>query len=209
MAGWTDLANELLYSIFDYLPNRDLKNVRLTCRFLYTVTPLTLSRVFISSFKRDLDVLRSIAEHPVFSQQVTEIVWDERRLHLREANHIELAQLYDTGAYNYQSSSGSLVQGDESTYPSGAPGFLQKALIKLYGHMGEWQRAHILLLRLYGEQQSVLESYEDVETFRFALHAFPRLRRITITNNAPKTCTGLPSYSTPLVRSLPSWLLKP
>ncbi|OJD18819.1 hypothetical protein ACJ73_08687 [Blastomyces percursus] len=30
MAGWTDLANELLYAIFDYLPNSDIKNVRLT-----------------------------------------------------------------------------------------------------------------------------------------------------------------------------------
>ncbi|KKZ60450.1 hypothetical protein EMCG_00736 [[Emmonsia] crescens] len=209
MAGWTDLANELLYGIFDFLPNSDVKNIRLTCRFLYTVTPLTLSRVFISPFKRDLEVLRSVANHPVFSQQITEIVWDDRRLHLDEARHIEIAQFYDTGVCNVQSVSGHLEQVDESRYVDGRRGSLQKALIGLYGHMGEWERAHHLLLRLYDEQQSVLDSCEDVETFRFALQAFPCLRRVTIADNCLKKCVEWHRYSTPLMRSLPSWLLKP
>ncbi|PGH06968.1 hypothetical protein GX51_02006 [Blastomyces parvus] len=209
MAGWTDLANELLYGIFDYLPNSDIKNVRLTCRFLYIVTPLRLNRVFVSLFRRDLDVLRSIANHPVFSEQITEVVWDDRRLHINEGMHIEIAQIFDTGTDNVQSSYEHLVPVGNSSYRDGQLSTFQKALSKLYGHMGEWERANHLLLRLYNEQQSILESNEDVETFRFALQAFPRLRRVSIANNCPSTCAELPRYCTPLLRLLPSWLAKP
>ncbi|KLJ13787.1 hypothetical protein EMPG_11286 [Blastomyces silverae] len=209
MAGWTDLANELLYAIFKHLPNSDIKNIRLTCRFLYIVTPLRLNPVFITPFRRDLDVLRSIANHPVFSEQITEVVWDDRRLHINEDSHIEVAQYYDTGADNVQPSTEHLAPVDDSSSRASQRGTFQKVLSKLYGHMGEWERANHLLLRLYDEQQSVLESNEDVETFRFALQAFPRLRRVTIAKNCPNTCAELHRYSTPLMRLLPAWLVKP
>ncbi|OAX84185.1 hypothetical protein ACJ72_01460 [Emergomyces africanus] len=143
------------------------------------------------------------------TEQITEVVWDDRQLHINEGMHIEIAQNCDTGTDNVQLSFEHLASVGGSSYRDGRLCTFQIALRRVYGHMGEWERANHLLLRLYNEKQSILESNEDVETFRFALQAFPRLHRVSIANNCPSTCAELPRYCTPLLRLLPSWLARP
>ncbi|PGH12629.1 hypothetical protein AJ79_04127 [Helicocarpus griseus UAMH5409] len=208
MAGWTHLANELLCAIFSLLPNSDLKSIRLTCKFLYTVTPLRLSRVYISPFKRDLDTLRSVAYHPVFCNQVIEIVWDDRCLHLDDHRVISATHYNEFKRKNTESFYEMLADVAEVTCLALWAGCFREYPVGENGDLGKWEQIHHLLMRLFYEQQSTLESYEDVETFRFALQAFPHLRRVTIAGNC-ETRSGQPhKYATPLMRSLPPWLLE-
>ncbi|PGG95969.1 hypothetical protein AJ79_09789 [Helicocarpus griseus UAMH5409] len=208
MTGWTHLANELLYAIFNFLPNSDLKSIRLTCKFLSVVTPVRLNRVFISPFKRDLDTLRSIASHPVFCSQVTEIIWDDRCLHLDDHRIISGTRYDDLSSNGITSFKKTLADVAEVTCLALWSGCLREYPYGENGDLSEWERLHHLLIRLYYEQQSTLESYEDVDTFRFALQAFPRLRRATIAGNC-QTNSGQPHrYKTPLMRSLPPWLME-
>jgi hypothetical protein len=66
--------------IFKHLPRAALKNLRLACKALdsVVVSPYShlYSRVFLSSFRADLDVLHEICRHPRASQAVRELVWD-------------------------------------------------------------------------------------------------------------------------------------
>ncbi|RBR23790.1 uncharacterized protein FIESC28_03406 [Fusarium coffeatum] len=70
------IPNELANSIFDFLPNRDIKNLRLICRYLDRHVPLRFNRVFISANPLDVKVFLAIANHDTFRKQVKELIWD-------------------------------------------------------------------------------------------------------------------------------------
>lgn len=74
------LPNEILDAIASHLSNRDIKQLRLTCRSLCEKAHLRLSRVFISANPRNIEVLYSIANHEKFRMNVTEIIWDDATL---------------------------------------------------------------------------------------------------------------------------------
>lgn len=57
----------------------DRKRLRLTCKVLSDVTPLRLSRVFLSPNPLDIEVFHAIADHPQFRHQIKEIIWDDAR----------------------------------------------------------------------------------------------------------------------------------
>lgn len=66
--------------ILSSLTNRDRKSLRLTCKVLRDVTPVCLSRVFLSANPLDIEVFHAIADHPQFRHQIKEIIWDDARL---------------------------------------------------------------------------------------------------------------------------------
>lgn len=70
---------EILSLILSSLTNRDRKSLRLTCKVFEEITPLCLSRVFLSTNPLDIEVLHAVADHPKYRQQVTEIIWDDAR----------------------------------------------------------------------------------------------------------------------------------
>ncbi|KAK2813003.1 hypothetical protein FQN50_001025 [Emmonsiellopsis sp. PD_5] len=205
MALFTRLSNELLYTIFDNLPNSDIKNIRLTSKFLYIVTPLKLDRVFLSSFRKDIDTLRSIAAHPVYSRQIKEIVWDDTRLEVPRLESAEYVQKQAMILDSAQSLLDNLV-ASAATSMEQQDYLRHDYLVTVYDRLVRWDRGFFLLIRLREEQQSIIDSYEDIETFRFALTAFPHLRRVTIAGHWYRQDGQPHRFLTPLMRSLPSWL---
>ncbi|KAI2619601.1 hypothetical protein GGR54DRAFT_639926 [Hypoxylon sp. NC1633] len=71
------LPAELLESVLIYLPNRDIKNLRLTCSFFRGAAHLRLTRVFLSPNPLNISVFRAIADHETLRGGVTEIIWDD------------------------------------------------------------------------------------------------------------------------------------
>ncbi|KAG5665067.1 hypothetical protein KAF25_008801 [Fusarium avenaceum] len=70
------LPNELANRVFALLPNRDIKNLRLTCRHLGHV-PLRFDRVFTSANPLNIKVFLAAANHDNSRQQVQEFIWDD------------------------------------------------------------------------------------------------------------------------------------
>jgi hypothetical protein len=85
--GLVHLPVELLGLIPAFVANRDIKNLRRTCRLFYFVARLRLSRVYLSANPRNIEVFRAIADHEAFRQQVVEIVWDDTRLTATRRNN--------------------------------------------------------------------------------------------------------------------------
>jgi hypothetical protein len=77
--GLVQLPTEILFWVASFLPNRDLKSLRLACKQLSETTPLSFSRVFLSANSLDIQVLRSVSNHPDFREQIAEIIWDDAR----------------------------------------------------------------------------------------------------------------------------------
>lgn len=84
------LPSELLLMTCSDLTNRDIKNLRLVCRFLHTHTELRLHRVFISASPRDLAVFKAIADHDVFRHRVKEIIWDEGIMEIQSRKKVSV-----------------------------------------------------------------------------------------------------------------------
>ncbi|GAM43674.1 hypothetical protein TCE0_060r18676 [Talaromyces pinophilus] len=74
------LPAELVGLIVSFLPNRDIKNLRLTCPTLGQMAQLRLSRVFLSANPLNIEVFRAIADHEEFRHNIVEIIWDDARL---------------------------------------------------------------------------------------------------------------------------------
>ncbi|CAG8899627.1 unnamed protein product [Penicillium egyptiacum] len=70
---------EMISLIVSFLPNKDVKSLRLTCKALGEITPFSSSRVFLSANSLNIQVFRAVADHPKFRQEITEIIWDDAR----------------------------------------------------------------------------------------------------------------------------------
>jgi hypothetical protein len=82
--------DEILHLIISFLPNRDVKNVRLTNRRMAANSKLRIERVFISPNYRNIEVFLAVARHSYFRNQVKEIIWDDARfLGLEEDEDVE------------------------------------------------------------------------------------------------------------------------
>ncbi|KAF3384927.1 hypothetical protein F1880_002574 [Penicillium rolfsii] len=73
------VSPEIRSLILSFQTNRDRKRLRLTCKVLSDVTPLRLSRVFLSANPLDIEGFHAIADHPQFRHQIKEIIWDDAR----------------------------------------------------------------------------------------------------------------------------------
>lgn len=216
------LPNEILHLIVTFLPNCDIKNLRLSCTHLRHQSRLRFDRVFISANPRNLQVFGAIAAHEEFRKQVVEVVWDDARLTLSAAGYWERNPfLHDEGD--------SEEDGDceEDRYYKEAeaecPAWFVKACRENIVPKGVYDRRHheeklalrmpkprrplkdsyAYFMELYRQQQAILETGEDIEMFRRGLKAFPALRRVTITPIAHKQFLA-PRYSTPMIRSFPA-----
>ena len=75
--GFSFLAfpNEVLMLILSFMRKRELKSLRLMCRFLETISaPLLFRRVYFSGFHEDLKVLEAVSQHQRLRHFVKEIV---------------------------------------------------------------------------------------------------------------------------------------
>lgn len=85
-SGLASLPVELIHAVIALLPNRDIKNLRLTCTRLGRIAHPRLKRVFLSANPLNIEVFRAIADHDCFRRGVVEIIWDDTLL----TNEIEL-----------------------------------------------------------------------------------------------------------------------
>lgn len=196
------LPAELVGLIVSFLPNRDIKNLRLTCPTLGQKAQLRLSRVFLSANPRNIEVFRAIAEHEEFRYNIFEIIWDDARL-IEHAPERRLDLL--DGEYWGQ-------WGDSSNTYEGIPWWFEESYEENVLERGSWNRTaetdpsiHVsweYYQHLLQQQRTVLESDDDIKAFRYGLRRFPKLRRVTVTPVAHGVL-DFPLYETPMIRSFP------
>jgi hypothetical protein len=209
------LPPEIISIVCLHLPNRDIKNLRLTNRGVCSTARLRLDRVFLSPNPCNIDVLKAVADHPVFSKAIAEIIWDDARL-------VSGPQGGDSDDEDNVWDDGSEPEED---LPEGCPAWFARACRdnneEIKFRVGDdiprpsqvsrmrqveeqmppnlaWEYYEQLLL----QQEEILQSEADVKALRYGLERFPSLKRITIT----PAVHGLlyePAYETPMIRSFP------
>lgn len=210
------LPIELISSISFYLTNRDIKNLRLTCRFLLRTSRLRLNRVFLSANPLNIRVFRAVADHEIYRLGITEIIWDDARL----AKSYERGEMHPAEYYYPE-----YEDPDDLDEGKGCPKWFAKAcrenVEELVSRKGEdvdrpdhlaraeqvaaqlplkqcWQHYQNLLQ----QQEDVLVFGSDVDALLYGLKRFPALRRMTITPGAHGWIFA-PLYETPMIRALP------
>lgn len=206
------LPVELIPTICDYLPNKDIKRVRLTCRSLSHHAPLRFTRVYISPSRANIDVLLAVARHANFRKRVREIVWDDAQLldyqtfdrfdreatldhcFYRNNNHVHTRADPRSSALPVYTRRRDELWGAESALPMDA--------VSAHSHYS---------LRLLRDQEAIVAAGEDVAALREGLRAFGNLTRVTVTAVAWAQRWLFPRYETPFFRSLPAnfWMPLP
>ncbi|EWY82849.1 hypothetical protein FOYG_14937 [Fusarium oxysporum NRRL 32931] len=144
--------------------------------------PLHFDRVFISANSLNLQVFNGIANHQVYRHQVTEIVWDDARLssgpereeERRDFHYLGSDPDFAEGANGCPRwfKAGSNISDDPPCHPS--------CHTTASDHMG-LQECWAYYRALLEDQRQVLASNTDIESFKFGLQLFTRLKRVTIT----------------------------
>jgi hypothetical protein len=212
------LPNELANNIFDLLPNRDIKNLRLTCRYLNRHAPLRFNRVFISANPLNVEVFLAIANHDTFRQQVKELIWDDATLKssLSSGNDSDddySSDEFETDDNDYQGHSRfqqyckEAIEDVESRLVDKPNGNEHQTLLDNVMPLCE---ALPYYERLVKAQASVLESGADEQAVRYALQEsrFPNLVKVTITP-AAHGFLFFPLYETPMIRAFPHGFVYP
>ena len=208
------LPFELLDLVSFYLPNRDIKSLRLTCRQLGTAVRVRMHRVFISPNPINLRVFRAIADNDTFRKGVTEIIWDDARL-------IECPETDDVWPSADSPNREDMIVDPENGCPAWAIQECQENLERLRMRKGKdvdrsdhiaraKQVAALLPLKTsFQYYQNLLQQQEEVrfrqadrDTFIYGLKRFPALRRVTITPAAHGWIFA-PLYETPMIRAFP------
>ena len=171
------VPNELANSIFGFLPNRDIKNLRLTCHYLNRHAPLRFNRVFISANPLNVKVFLAIANHDTFRQQVKELIWDDATLQSARSSGNDSDD--DSGSdedssddNDYQGQSRfqrgcrEAIEDVESRLVDKEDGNEQQSLLDNLMPSG---RALSYYERLVEKQADVLETRADEEAVRYAL----------------------------------------
>ncbi|KAL3484068.1 hypothetical protein BJX62DRAFT_244308 [Aspergillus germanicus] len=79
----TRLPAELLRLIVGYLPNKDIKALRLTCRTLCNAAQLRLDRVFLSANPLNIAVFRAVADSDTYrhAEEIEDPQWEDDQEH--------------------------------------------------------------------------------------------------------------------------------
>ncbi|CVK96085.1 uncharacterized protein FMAN_13982 [Fusarium mangiferae] len=203
------LPLELLNQAIYILPNADIKNLRLACSYLRSISLQRFNRVFISANLRDIEVFTLIANHDTFRFKVTEIIYDDSRFdHSWGRRFVEMNEdLKDTTQVLYwfrrvYSSIVEAIDGGEEIYQA-MPHI--KEAFKTRCTLAE---SYEVYRKLKSQQDEVLASGWDAEVLRYGLSRFPNLKRVTL-SPAAHGIHGRPLYYTPTIRSLPQGLIYP
>ncbi|KAF2273708.1 uncharacterized protein EI97DRAFT_460896 [Westerdykella ornata] len=152
---FNDLNNDVLQMVFDLLPQRDIKTLRLVNKALKLKLNLSIKRLFLSPNRANIDVFKAVLGHTNFREQVQEIVWDDARL-----------EKYDDRLRKE-------IEEQESFVHS----VLELRRKELWGDAG-WlsiEESLRLYRALYDEQEAIINLQEDVATLRRGLLELPNL----------------------------------
>ncbi|RAH48813.1 uncharacterized protein BO95DRAFT_489193 [Aspergillus brunneoviolaceus CBS 621.78] len=208
------LPPELFHQIISTLSNSDIKSLRLTCRLLCDVARLRLSRIFLSANPLNIRVFCAVAEHPLFRQQVTEIVWDDALL-IDDPSP-------EPDSYGFDAVIGSDDEEENNDCPkwfvARCKNNLDELSVRMDRNEDGWYNAERFAQRdarpslwtcwqyyqnLLAQQAEVLIRQSDVEALVRGLRRFPALERITITP-AAHGWLYQPLYETPMIRAFPN-----
>ena len=79
--GLIGLPNEITLQILGSLSQQRLKRMRLVCKHLAILgAPLLMDVVYISPRSKDLEVFKSIVQHPVFNGAIKHVVYDSAQI---------------------------------------------------------------------------------------------------------------------------------
>lgn len=209
------LPIDILCLVFDFLTQRERKEVRLVNRTLFNLVKLRVTRVFLSPNRTNIDIFRGIAASEDFRTQVCEIIWNDARLEFYERQKLSRVEALmlreelrlDRGASRLQGSTFHHFQHkikEERKYRDNDEVSARKQ--ELWGPKSKemsLEGSFDLYNRLYDEQQAIIESGEDVETLTLGLKIFPNLERLAISSEAWRIQPLFPRFPTPFFRSLP------
>ncbi|KAF2129327.1 hypothetical protein P153DRAFT_316177, partial [Dothidotthia symphoricarpi CBS 119687] len=231
-----DLPAELLAVICEDLSKLDIKRLRLVNRSLAKRVELRIDRVYISPNRANLESLQRILGHKRYRNRVQEIIWDDAQLEeyssledFSHAIHNDEKQLVNDietrledaingqndDSFDYQALEyGDLFQDGRLT--DVAKGLLlryddqtSRDLIARCAAMMSVEESYAIYQDLYREEQEIMKRGDDVAALQYALTGFPNVRRITLTSEIWRPWNLLPTYDTPLFRSLPPGFRKP
>lgn len=153
-----DIPPEVLTLISQFLGLQDVRNVRLVCKlFNFAASQFLLSEVYLSSSRRDLDVLKLVSQHPVFRNYVTDLVYDCRMF--------DHGLVEDKPAYARE-----FLRLSRSPERRGWPLTKEQATA-----------SHARYIEYYHEEQNCRKNGTDMECLASALPLLPRLSRVIIT----------------------------
>lgn len=225
MATLIGLPIEVLLSVLSDLPNRDIKSVRLACKYLKHVAPLRLDRVFLSPHPQDIKVFEAIAANDTYRERIVEIVYDDTRLpHFMAPWEVHdqdeedwFQQWEDMDGYDpvpegipswfYRMSKQSIECIDG--YEAGRlprPDLVELAQ-RLESRLS-MKDCYKLYQKIVKEQDKGIEAGADRKALELGLKRFPNLRRLTVTPVA-HGIPFIPWYETPMIRSFPAGFVYP
>ncbi|KAL7949191.1 hypothetical protein V8C42DRAFT_362574 [Trichoderma barbatum] len=198
-----------------HLDNGSIKSLRLTCRLFGTIE-LRISRVFLSANPLNIQVFRSIADHDVYRQGITEIIYDDARLY---RSFSDWASDVHPDVYRWcdipTELDWFLTQGNESLSDLTA----RRSSVDLDRpeNIGRTRQANAGLSPedswtycqdLLSQQDQVIASGADAEALRYGLRQFPALQRVSVTP-AAHGWLFTPLYETPMIRAFPYGFIYP
>ncbi|RBR26617.1 uncharacterized protein FIESC28_00614 [Fusarium coffeatum] len=215
-ANLPTLPAELVDNIANFLPNRDIKSLRLTSRFVDSCVKLRLDRVFISANPLNIHVVEEVANHEYLRKGVTEIIWDEPYFECHAT--IPPNYKYKTGSFDFalgcpswywwsgRRAISQLAKSKGNDTVANRPDLLDR-MRKLAAAMlpGE---SYYYYHQLLEQERWMLRSGADWKVFEYALDRFPSLRRVTISTKVHGKLF-MPRYETPLIRSFPYGFVYP
>ncbi|KAJ9415170.1 hypothetical protein FOXG_14501 [Fusarium oxysporum f. sp. lycopersici 4287] len=202
--GLRRLPIELIGAIFSLLPNRDIKNLRLTCSSLKDSAHLKITRIFISPSPRNIDVLLGVANHDIYRKEIEEIIWDDSPLESIEWN---------TGTPCCHDTVDEWSEEDNSEDDAYAEPYSQESEERECSGVGAGRTnslrapalagGPLLITRAFYSNRKKFSRFKLMKrAFLYALERFPNLTTIEVTPAAHGQLY-MPLYTTPMIRELP------
>lgn len=200
------LPPELRLLVLSFLPNADLKSLRLVSSAHVAVVKLRFDRVFLSANSTNIRVFREIANHELLRHDVVEIVWDDARFPPNSRLGWRQRDL--------SSSEGQTVpRWFERAHIKNMIDFNSRIIYDVAFPRHVRRRAQFTssftledswayYKGLLDDQSRVVASDTDFEAFEYGLQCFPNLQRITVTPLAHGVLFA-PIYETPMIRAFP------
>lgn len=208
-----DISVDILYMVRSFLTNRDVKSLRLTCKYLNNTVPLSFSRVFLSANPLDIEVFRAVADHPTLRHQIKEIIWDDARFvsepwslwtELADYDQEMLTEWSDHHeapfwfVYRCRENIISMRARKTSDIERPAHASLERQLKALL----PIKQCYDHYTKLKKLQDEVLKSGADKYAFVYGLNRFPQLTKVAVTP-AAHGWLFCPLYETPFIRAFP------
>ncbi|KAG5748014.1 hypothetical protein H9Q70_009320 [Fusarium xylarioides] len=217
------LPNELLGAICDFLPNSDIKNLRLASPLLGQNCQLQIRRVFISPDPLNIYVAHAIATHEIYRLGVEEIIWDDATL-VALGGYGDLFQDYfDESDEEVPQELAAEVQERFAWFARGCKSSIKAAKDRMANPFSRpddvskqhqldnamsYQESFEYYNLLESQQRAIIESKTDEDIFRYTLRQLPNLKRVVVTPAAHGYLLE-PLYKTPMIRSFPYGFIYP